>query len=214
MYFAGYIVGGLPRRRRLRGRLAARAPRPLPPHRARGRARASPALAAPVQVLVGDWAGRAVAEQPAGQARRVRGPAAARRTGAPFTVGGYYDADAGEVNYGIEIPKLLSLLATTTRTAAWSGSTRCRPTTARRSTSCASRSRRWSASAPPSRCSASLFFVTRCAAGAGCRARAWFYRAVMAAGPLSLVALIAGWITTEVGRQPWIVYRSCARSRR
>ena len=28
----------------------------------------------------------------------------------------------------------------------------------------------------------------------------------MAAGPLALVALIAGWITTEVGRQPWIVY--------
>ena len=37
----------------------------------------------------------------------------------------------------------------------------------------------------------------------------WFYRAVVAAGPLSLVALIAGWITTEVGRQPWIVYGSC-----
>jgi cytochrome d ubiquinol oxidase subunit I len=35
----------------------------------------------------------------------------------------------------------------------------------------------------------------------------WFYRAVVAAGPLSLVALMAGWITTEVGRQPWIVYR-------
>jgi cytochrome d ubiquinol oxidase subunit I len=34
----------------------------------------------------------------------------------------------------------------------------------------------------------------------------WFYRAVMFAGPLSVVALIAGWITTEVGRQPWIVY--------
>ena len=28
----------------------------------------------------------------------------------------------------------------------------------------------------------------------------------MLAGPLSLVALIAGWVTTEVGRQPWIVY--------
>jgi cytochrome bd ubiquinol oxidase subunit I len=35
----------------------------------------------------------------------------------------------------------------------------------------------------------------------------WFYRAVMAAGPLSFVALVAGWITTEVGRQPWIVYK-------
>jgi cytochrome d ubiquinol oxidase subunit I len=34
----------------------------------------------------------------------------------------------------------------------------------------------------------------------------WFFRAVMAAGPLALVALICGWVTTEVGRQPWIVY--------
>jgi cytochrome d ubiquinol oxidase subunit I len=34
----------------------------------------------------------------------------------------------------------------------------------------------------------------------------WFYRAVVIAGPVSVVALIAGWITTEVGRQPWIVY--------
>ena len=30
---------------------------------------------------------------------------------------------------------------------------------------------------------------------------------VVVAGPLSLVALIAGWVTTEVGRQPWVVYR-------
>jgi len=29
---------------------------------------------------------------------------------------------------------------------------------------------------------------------------------VVAAGPLSVVALIAGWVTTEVGRQPWVVY--------
>ena len=35
----------------------------------------------------------------------------------------------------------------------------------------------------------------------------WFYRAVVLAGPLSVVALIAGWVTTEVGRQPWVVYR-------
>jgi cytochrome d ubiquinol oxidase subunit I len=34
----------------------------------------------------------------------------------------------------------------------------------------------------------------------------WFYRAVVAAAPLSLVALISGWVTTEVGRQPWVVY--------
>ncbi|MGH3995650.1 MAG: cytochrome ubiquinol oxidase subunit I, partial [Pseudonocardiaceae bacterium] len=34
----------------------------------------------------------------------------------------------------------------------------------------------------------------------------WFHRALVAAGPLSVVALIAGWVTTEVGRQPWVVY--------
>ena len=34
----------------------------------------------------------------------------------------------------------------------------------------------------------------------------WFYRALTLAGPLSVIALIAGWVTTEVGRQPWVVY--------
>src|SRR5260370_283303 len=34
----------------------------------------------------------------------------------------------------------------------------------------------------------------------------WFYLAVLVAGPLSGVALIAGWITTAVGRRPWIFY--------
>ncbi|HEX3453538.1 MAG TPA: cytochrome ubiquinol oxidase subunit I, partial [Gaiellaceae bacterium] len=33
-----------------------------------------------------------------------------------------------------------------------------------------------------------------------------FHWAVIAAGPLALVALLAGWVTTEVGRQPWVVY--------
>jgi cytochrome d ubiquinol oxidase subunit I len=35
----------------------------------------------------------------------------------------------------------------------------------------------------------------------------WFYRGLVLAGPLSVVALIAGWTVTEVGRQPWVVYR-------
>ncbi|MGY6658899.1 cytochrome ubiquinol oxidase subunit I [Amycolatopsis sp. TRM77291] len=35
---------------------------------------------------------------------------------------------------------------------------------------------------------------------------AWFLRAVAAAGAGAVVAMEAGWITTEVGRQPWIVY--------
>jgi len=34
-----------------------------------------------------------------------------------------------------------------------------------------------------------------------------FLKALLAGGPLALVALEAGWIVTEVGRQPWIIYR-------
>ncbi|MDJ0768416.1 MAG: cytochrome ubiquinol oxidase subunit I [Ilumatobacter sp.] len=34
----------------------------------------------------------------------------------------------------------------------------------------------------------------------------WFLRAAVAAGPVAVIALQAGWVTTEVGRQPWIVY--------
>src|SRR5712664_3083670 len=34
----------------------------------------------------------------------------------------------------------------------------------------------------------------------------WLLRALVAAGPLGLVAIEAGWVVTEVGRQPWIIY--------
>ena len=34
----------------------------------------------------------------------------------------------------------------------------------------------------------------------------WFQRALMWSMPLGFIAVIAGWTTTEVGRQPWTVY--------
>lgn len=36
--------------------------------------------------------------------------------------------------------------------------------------------------------------------------RKWLHRAAVAMGPAGFVAVLAGWITTEVGRQPWTVY--------
>jgi cytochrome bd ubiquinol oxidase subunit I len=35
----------------------------------------------------------------------------------------------------------------------------------------------------------------------------WFLRGALVAGPAAVVAMECGWITTEVGRQPWIVYQ-------
>jgi cytochrome d ubiquinol oxidase subunit I len=162
------------------------------------------AFATAAQGLVGDWAGRRVAvSQPVKLAAFEGLPRT--ETGAPFTIGGYYDAGRGEVRYGIEIPRLLSILATHDPNGRVAGLETVPP-----------------ADRPPVNIVRlgfqtmvgigtllgllALWFV-----GTFLRLRrlprsSWFYRAVAAAGPLSLVALIAGWIATEVGRQPWIVY--------
>jgi cytochrome d ubiquinol oxidase subunit I len=34
----------------------------------------------------------------------------------------------------------------------------------------------------------------------------WLHRAALVMGPSGFVAVIAGWVTTEVGRQPWVIY--------
>lgn len=34
----------------------------------------------------------------------------------------------------------------------------------------------------------------------------WFQRFALVMGPSGFIALLAGWFTTEVGRQPWVVY--------
>jgi cytochrome d ubiquinol oxidase subunit I len=34
----------------------------------------------------------------------------------------------------------------------------------------------------------------------------WLHRAALLMGPSGFVAVIAGWVTTEVGRQPWVIY--------
>src|SRR3712207_438595 len=66
------------------------------------------ALAAPAQVIVGDWAGRRVAESQPTKLAAFEGLTRTQE-GAPFTIGGFYDEERGEVRYGIEIPRLLSL---------------------------------------------------------------------------------------------------------
>lgn len=42
----------------------------------------------------------------------------------------------------------------------------------------------------------------------------WFLRATAVSGLVAVLALWCGWTTTEVGRQPWIVYGTCAPRKR
>jgi cytochrome d ubiquinol oxidase subunit I len=162
-------------------------------------------LVAPVQVVVGDWAGREVANRQPVKLAAMEG-LQHTRVGAPFTLGGFYDKARGEVRYGIEVPRLLSLLAKHDPNARIVGLDSVPP-----------------ADRPPVNV-VRYAFQTMAGIGTGLAllgvwfvwtwyrrrrlpSSPWFFRAVMLAGPLSFVALIAGWITTEVGRQPWIVYQ-------
>jgi cytochrome d ubiquinol oxidase subunit I len=161
------------------------------------------ALASPVQVLVGDWAAREVAGRQPAKLAALEGLPRTER-GAPIHILGWYADD--EIRYGIAIPKALSFLAFHDFDARVQGLDAVPPD-----------------DRPPVNV-VRVAFQTMVGIGTLLallglvflwvrwrRGRLpespWFYRAVALAGPASLVALIAGWVTTEVGRQPWVVYR-------
>ncbi len=202
MYLAGYMVTGFVLAgayafARLRGRwsryeLIALAV-PL----------AAATLASVAQVFVGDWNGRDVATVQPTKLAAFEGLGHAEK-GAPVHILGWYSD--GRVKYGIPIPRLLSLLAFHSSNATVEGLDAVAP-----------------ANRPPVNV-VRFSFQTMVGIGSalallsvvylGTRLRrrrlpesTWFYRALVVAAPLSVVALIAGWVTTEVGRQPWVVYR-------
>jgi cytochrome bd ubiquinol oxidase subunit I len=159
-------------------------------------------LAVPVQLLYGDWAGRTVAEEQPTKLAAFEGLDETTK-GAPFTLGGVYID--GKTYGGITIPDMLSLLAFHDPDATVQGldavPERDRPPVG--VTRNAFTVMVLIGSALALLAAVYLLIWWRKGRLPGSR---WFYRAVIAAGPLAVCALIAGWITTEVGRQPWIVY--------
>lgn len=158
------------------------------------------AIVAPLQLVSGDLATRHVeATQPAKFAALELVPET--RAGAPFTIGGFLVN--GEVRGAIELPKVLSIMlhgdpdATVTGLDAVAVDER-----------------------PPVNVVRTSFqlmvaagtFLVLLAAWTGWswwrRRRLpetrWYARALFWSGPAAVLALEAGWTTTEVGRQPWI----------
>lgn len=159
-------------------------------------------LAAPAQVVIGDWAARTVAES---QPTKLASMEALDETtkGAELTVGGWY-VD-GKIYGGVAIPKLLSLLAFHDPNATVRGLD-ATPADDRPPVAWVRNAFQLMVGIGTLLALLGLWFLwTRWRRGALPRTP-WFYRLVVVAGPLSLVALISGWIVTEVGRQPWIVY--------
>jgi cytochrome d ubiquinol oxidase subunit I len=204
MYVAGYIVTGFI----VAGAYAfGRLRNSRPPTRYERIALTIPltiaALAAPVQIAVGDWAARDVATTQPIKLAAIEGLYKTTR-GAPEHLLGWYTGN--QVKYGIEIPHLLSILAFHSWNAKVQGLDTVPPD-----------------QRPPVNV-VRVAFQTMVGIGTLLallgvvylavrvwRKRLpespWFYRALVLAAPLALVALISGWVVTEVGRQPWVVYR-------
>ena len=159
-------------------------------------------LAAPAQVVVGDWAARTVADQQPAKLAAMEGLHKTTK-GAGLTVGGIY-LD-GKVHAGVTVPKALSLLAFHDPNARVKGLDAYRPAD-RPPVAFVRNSFQLMVGIGTLLALLGLWFLWERWRHAALPRSRWFYRAVVAAGPASLVALIAGWIVTEVGRQPWIVY--------
>jgi cytochrome d ubiquinol oxidase subunit I len=162
------------------------------------------ALAAPIQVVVGDWAGREVAASQPVKLAAFEGLTKSQ-DGAPFTIGGFYDSEREEVRYGIEVPYLLSTLAHHDPTAKVIGLDSV-PVEDRPPVNIVRVAFQTMIGIGTGLALLGVLFVFTWLRKGRLPRTPWFFRAVVLAGPLSVVALISGWVTTEVGRQPWIVY--------
>jgi len=161
-------------------------------------------LVAPIQIFAGDQHGLNTLELQPAKVMAMEGHFQSHPDGAPLLLFGLPDQAAGKVDYSIEIPKLSSLILKHSLDAPLAGL----DTVPREN---------W----PPVPI---IFWSFRVMVGMGvlmvtlglfslwARWRGTLYRSrvlhgfALAMGPAGFIAVLAGWITTESGRQPFTVY--------
>jgi cytochrome d ubiquinol oxidase subunit I len=162
------------------------------------------ALVAPIQILAGDQHGLNTLEHQPAKVMAMEGHFTSHPNGAPLILFGLPDQAAGQTKYAIEIPKASSLILKHSLDAPLNGL----DTVPREN---------W----PPV---AIIFWSFRVMVGIGflmlgvgifslvARWRGalyqwrWLHYYALAMGPAGFIAVIAGWVTTEVGRQPFTIY--------
>jgi cytochrome d ubiquinol oxidase subunit I len=161
------------------------------------------ALVAPLQIVAGDFHGLNTLEHQPAKIAAMEGHYETR-SGAPLILFGLPDDTAEVTRHAIEIPRLGSFILTHDFDGEVKGL------------------KAWPAEQRPP--SAVIFWSFRVMVGLGLLMAAaglvslflrwrrtlydtrWFHRLALLMGPSGFVAVIAGWITTEVGRQPYTVY--------
>ncbi|AKQ42887.1 cytochrome D ubiquinol oxidase subunit I [Aurantiacibacter atlanticus] len=162
------------------------------------------ALVAPLQIVAGDMHGLNTLEHQPAKVMAMEGHYESHPDGAPLYLFGIPDDDAQRLDYAVGIPNLSSLILKHSLDAPLAGL----DTIPREDQ-------------PPV---SIIFWSFRIMVGIGfamlgigawsllARMRGklsewrWLHRAALLMGPSGFVAVIAGWVTTEVGRQPWVIY--------
>lgn len=161
-------------------------------------------VVAPIQILAGDMHGLNTLEHQPAKVMAMEGHYDSHPNGAPLILFGIPNAAEKRVDYAIKIPKLSSLILKHDLNAPLDGLDTIDDD-----------------KEPPV---AIVFFSFRIMVGIGFAmlglglwsllarirgqlfAAGWMHRAALLMGPAGFVAVLAGWITTEVGRQPYTVY--------
>jgi cytochrome d ubiquinol oxidase subunit I len=162
------------------------------------------AIVAPIQIFVGDEHGLNTLEHQPVKVMAMEGHFESHAHGAPLVLFGIPDTAARTVRYAVAVPKLSSLILKHDPNAPLRGM----DTVADRDL-------------PPV---GFVFWAFRVMVGLGfamaglglwsllARTRhklyewTWLHRAAVALGPAGFVAVLAGWIVTETGRQPFTIY--------
>jgi cytochrome d ubiquinol oxidase subunit I len=162
------------------------------------------AIVAPIQIVAGDLHGTNTLEHQPAKVMAMEGHFDSHPHGAPLILFGFPDRDEARVKAKIEIPKLSSLILKHDLNAPLAGL----DTVPRAD---------WPVVGI-------VFWSFRVMVGLGllmftlgafsllARVRGrlyawpWLHRFAVAMGPAGFVAVLAGWVTTEAGRQPWTVY--------
>jgi cytochrome d ubiquinol oxidase subunit I len=162
------------------------------------------AAVTPLQILAGDMHGLNTLEHQPAKVMAMEGHYDSHPDGAPLILFGIPNPAERRIDYAVQIPKASSLILKHDLNAPLAGLDTVAPE-----------------DQPPVPI---LFFTFRIMVGLGFamlgiglwglwarwRGRLydapWLHRAALLMGPSGFVALLAGWITTEVGRQPFTVY--------
>ncbi len=162
------------------------------------------ALVTPAQLIVGDVLGQYVARDQPVKLAAIEGLQETTK-GAPLNLLGFYNKNTGDIEGGLTIPDGLSLIAFHDPGATVEGLDTV-PEADRPPVNIVRYSFQFMVGIGSALMALALWYAFMVWRKRRLPASRLFYWAAIAAAPGVVLAMLLGWIVTEVGRQPWIVY--------